>query len=148
MTDYINELDESLGQLFHVLKSHTTWKKIISETNLSLDRPSLGILHVLLQQKSNIRLNDLAKILEIEAPYLSRKTKELEDMGLIKRKHSDNDRREIYLEVTEKASKIVESFSLARKKNISKALKGWSDSDQKSFAILLKKFVNNMKELN
>ncbi len=147
MSDYINELDESLNQLFNVLKSHTTWKKIVLATNLTLDRPSLGILHVLLNQKTNIRLNDLAKILEIEAPYLSRKTKELEDMELIKRHQSDNDRREVYLEPTEKARKVVESFSLERKKNVAEALKNWSTVDQEEFSNLLKRFVKDIKEI-
>jgi DNA-binding MarR family transcriptional regulator len=146
MKNSIKDIDDALNDLFTYLKSKSTWKKLCLNIDQEISRPGMAILHVILKNKgSKLKLNDLATLLDIEAPFLSRKTKELEESGYIHRFSSPLDRREIYFEATQKAIELEQTFSHHKQDLIMRALAEWSEQDKQQFSQLLKRFLINLR---
>lgn len=140
-----NEIfDEALSKLFYYLKSHQTWKSITDKANVDIDRTSLTILHIILKSKKSLRVNDIARILEIEAPSVSRKVGRLEETHLIKRIINEEDKRSAYFKVTKKAEEIDKKMRTCRQNISMSILKNWNDKDRKSLVNLFNKFVEDL----
>ena len=107
MDESVKIIEDSLRELFQFLKNRSSWKKINLSAKVNIDLPSLSILHVLLEKyPAKLKLVDIAKCLDVEAPFLSRKTKELETSGYIEKKIDPLDKRVSYLIPTQKARLI------------------------------------------
>ncbi len=149
MQSSVDILDESLRDLFHFLKSRSSWKKISVNANVDIDRPSMAILHILLKNyPSKLKLMDIASLLEIEAPYLSRKTSELVDQGLIQKIPDSKDKRASYLIPTTKAKQIDKRINKARHELVQNAIASWSPLDAEKFGNYHKKFVKDLIKQN
>ena len=153
MQSSVDILDESLRDLFHFLKSRSSWKKISLNANVDIDRPSMAILHILLKNSpEKLKLMDVASLLEIEAPYISRKITELVDQGFIQKSPDPKDKRASYLIPTLQAKQIDNRINKARYELIQNAIASWSPLDAQKFGNYHKKFVNdlikNNKEFN
>jgi DNA-binding MarR family transcriptional regulator len=141
----VDRLDEALISLFQHLKRPASWTEITATAGVVLDRPSAGIIHILCSDKSRYTLNDLADKLGVEAPTVTRKTQQLEKQGLIRRRKSADDRRSIYIEVTDKGKEIDQLIRLARRRLSEKALENWATKDRVQFIDLFEKYVDSLK---
>lgn len=140
-------IDESMISMFQYLKRQAHWSEVLNNAGVKLDRPSAGIVHILINSKSKIRLNDLADKLGVEAPTVTRKTQELEAAGLIKKNRADDDRRSVYIEVTEKGRDLYKKIKIARQKISERALSDWNDADRQNFVSLFAKYINSLNNL-
>ncbi|HEY4963737.1 MAG TPA: MarR family transcriptional regulator [Candidatus Saccharimonadales bacterium] len=141
----VDRLDEALISLFQHLKRPANWAEITATAGVILDRPSSGIVHILCNKGARFTLNDLAEKLGVEAPTVTRKTQQLEKQGLVRRSKSTDDRRSVYLEVTDKGRNINRQIRLARRKLSEKALKQWTIEDRSKFIDLFEKYVDSLK---
>ena len=136
--------DESLSKLFYYLKSYQTWKNITNTANIDIDRTSLMILHIIAKSKKSLRINDLAKILEIEAPSISRKIKYLEDSRLVERIMNEEDKRSAYFKITSKAVEIDKKMRACRQNLSNNVLKNWNSRDRLNLVKLFDRFVEEL----
>ena len=136
--------DESLSKLFYYLKSYQTWKNITNTANIDIDRTSLTILHIIAKSKKSLRINDLAKILEIEAPSISRKIKYLEDSRLVERIMNEEDKRSAYFKITSKAVEIDKKMRACRQNLSNNVLKNWNSRDRLNLVKLFDRFVEEL----
>lgn len=142
-----DQIEIILGKLFQNLKNRQAWLKMIHTVDNQLDRPSVAILHCLNSSKNKLNLNELAFNLEVEAPFLSRKTIQLEELGYIKRVKSSQDKRQVYYLPTPKAKQVINKIRLLRRKKTKLIFKDWSDNERSLFIKLLDKFVNQFVNL-
>jgi len=142
----LDQLEDALRRLFQYIKRPSTWQSLTSLAGVQIDRPSAHIIHTLVQnQKSPYKLNDLADSLGIEAPSVSRKTQELEALGLIRRLRSSSDRRSVYLEVTDEGREIEKRIRQARRNSSESVLKGWTKSERQQFVSLFDRYIEGLK---
>jgi DNA-binding MarR family transcriptional regulator len=138
-------LEDILAKLFRHLKNRQAWQKIINKFDRQIDHSSFYIINCLLNSPNHkLTLNELSAILEVEAPFLSRKTIELQDLGYIKRKRSLQDRRQIFLSATPKAKEIVLKIHAHKREITKKIFKTWNQKDRSNFISLLDQFVNQV----
>ena len=140
----IEIFDEALSKLFYYLKSYQTWKNITEKANIDIDRTSLTILHIISKSKKSLRINDIAKILEMEAPSVSRNVKKLEDSKLIKRIVNEEDKRSAYFVVTKKAQEVDKRMRSCRQKISTNILNKWKPKDRENLINLFNTFVEEL----
>ncbi len=140
----IEVFDDALSKLFYYLKSHQTWKSITDKANIEIDRTSLTILHIISKSKKSLRVNDIARILEIEAPSVSRNVKKLEDSKLVKRIVNEDDKRSAYFIITKKAEEIDKKMRLCRQNISMNILNNWKPQDRAKLVDLLNTFVQEL----
>lgn len=140
----IEVFDDALSKLFYYLKSYQTWKNITDKANIEIDRTSLTILHIISKSKKSLRVNDIAKILEIEAPSVSRNVKKLEDSKLVKRIVNEEDKRSAYFIVTKKAQEIDKKMRLCRQNISMNILSNWNPQERAKLVSLFNTFVEEL----
>jgi DNA-binding MarR family transcriptional regulator len=94
------------------------------------------------EQKRTV--NELAELIGVEAPSISRKVQELELQGLVKKVRSVTDRRAMYIQATAKAVKVDDHIKKARRSMAEKALSDWSDKDRKLLVELMDRYVEDL----
>ncbi len=138
-------LQDVLAKLFRHLKNRHTWQKMINKFDGQIDHSSFSIIHCLLNSSSHkLTLNELSSILQVEAPFLSRKTTELQDLGYLKRTRSTDDKRQVFLEATPKAKEIALKIHQHRRLTTKKVFESWTEKDRSNFIKLLDQFVNQI----
>ena len=76
-----------------------------------LNMPELFACHTVMineQMQKTTRAKDIAKSLEISKPAVSKLLNSMEQKGLIVREHRDDDRKAVYVVLTQKAISILE----------------------------------------
>jgi DNA-binding MarR family transcriptional regulator len=142
-------LGDALTYLSRVLTRPRTWEEITKRAGVALDRPSVAILHALMQcsnEKVNCNLQDLAQHLGIEAPSVSRKVQELEQAGLVVRKQDPADRRIVVLHASAKGRKMLERIQKAKRDGMARLLSDWPVSDRKYFTKLLQRLATDINK--
>lgn len=141
----IDKLESAINTFFRTLKRPTTWSDTLVRAKVDIDRPSASILHVLTTHTGTpFRVNDLAEIMGVEAPSITRKTQDLEKAGLVERRPDPNDRRATYVTTTAKGRTVAKRIWQARLDDITKILGGWSPHDRQEFIRLFERFGHDL----
>jgi DNA-binding MarR family transcriptional regulator len=90
------------------------------------------------------RSSEIAKLLDIEPPLVSREVGRLEDQGLVIRTPDGSDGRVRNIEATPAGRKIHERYRATLEMNIDAALRAWSESELEQLAVLLERFANDV----
>ena len=90
--------------------------------------------------------NDIAERNHLAAPTVSLTLKQMESLGFITRKPSDNDNRKTIVVLTEKGVELDEKIKECFKKVESKMIKNISDEDLAHFVKVLDLMKSNLKE--
>jgi DNA-binding MarR family transcriptional regulator len=140
----LDQLEEAMRQMFQYLKKPSTWVNLTNQAGVQIDRPSAGILHTLIACKSSCKLLDLADMLGIEAPSVTRKSQELEKLGLIRRSRSLTDKRSVDLEITDKGRDIENRIIKARRDISLQVFGQWSQVERQQFVSLFEKYCRGL----
>lgn len=131
---------------FQFMKRPQHWARVMAHAGVNLDRPSAIILHTLAGQ--SCRVQDLASQLGVEAPSITRKTQELEAMGLLRRVPDRNDRRAIDLRITTRGKALVNRLWKSQRLPMSQVLERWPANDRKQLITLFSRFSQDLADLN
>jgi DNA-binding MarR family transcriptional regulator len=91
-------------------------------------------------------MHDIARVLGIEAPSVTRTVQELEQAGLIKRRPDPEDKRASHVSLTKKGGQQLAKLQKARRERLSQALKQWSISERRQLAELLQRLAKDISE--
>jgi DNA-binding MarR family transcriptional regulator len=134
-------LENAMRLFFRAFKSPAYWEQVGGHSKITIDRLAAAILQVLtFKQVESSSVQDLANFLRVEAPSITRKTQELEGVGLLVRAHNQSDKRVTHLVVTEKGKKVAEMIIGAQKETIKNTFKLWSKEDKHNLIALFDKF--------
>lgn len=140
-SDYEN-FAEDLRSLFLFIKRPQHWHKISALAKVDLDRPSAQLLMTLYyQQNKPCRVQDIAALLGVEAPSVTRKSQELELKGLLKRTTDPADKRAVQLLLTRRGRTLVTKVRQAQAEAIGTVMKRWPKDERRHFARLFEKFT-------
>lgn len=127
-----------------VLLNHTIYQKKIYEKlekyNLSLGQPK--IFDFLYENDGCIQ-KDIAVGCQIEPASVTSIILTMEKRGFIRRENKDNDRRALYVYLTESGKDIALRVRETMLELENEALEGFTDEEKESFLKLLKKVNNN-----
>jgi DNA-binding MarR family transcriptional regulator len=140
-SEIIQECAKTLLEVSPLMK-----RSISSHYYRELDKSVLtpGQYQVLfLINRGNNTISNLAACIKVSVPTVSRQVDFLESHGLITRKRDSEDRRVVYLEMTEAGSKLVDETTLEVQRWMSNQLK---DLDQLEL-IKITEALNTLREI-
>jgi len=138
-------LESALRLVFRTMKRPHNWARLAKQAGVDIDRPAATILHTLVaHQNESCRVHDLATLLGIEAPSVTRKTQELEQAGYLRRVPDPHDGRAISLRITPQGRAVSTKLWEAQREIISQALSHWQTAERQQFIALFERFSNDL----
>ncbi len=135
----MNSLKEAIIYLSDLIEK--ILEETIDQADFSdLTQQQLYYLKVIVRLK-NPTLTDLARELKLTKPTVTVLADKLSEKGYIKRVHSDNDRRVIYLQINDKGDKINALRAIAHERMAEKIKSGLNETETAILTELLRKIV-------
>jgi DNA-binding MarR family transcriptional regulator len=137
-TKELDAIETALVALYRASFQHRAWEDIQQRAGLNLDKSSASLLKVVKAcGPSQCRIQDIAAVLGIEAPSVSRTVQDLERDGLLTRRPDDSDRRASQVTLTKAGAQQLAKLQAAKRGRLNAALHDWSVEDRQALARLL-----------
>ena len=91
-----------------------------------------------------MRVTDIAVLVGVETPTVTRKVQQLEHQGYVARLADPNDRRAALIALTDEGRAVVDSIIRVRQEMIARVVANWSTGELDTFAQLLTRFTNSL----
>ncbi len=121
-------------------------ERLLSEAGVRLDRAGSALLSKLYRHGDTLRVTDLADLLGVDAPTVTRKIQQLEKQGLVSRHADPDDRRATRIDLTRAGKQTLERVLAAKRKWFDSLVEGWDDTELESFALLLGRFASALEQ--
>lgn len=115
-------------------------ERLLQAAGVRVDRAGAALLHELHVHHSALRVTELAELLGVDAPAITRKVQRLEQTGLVVRHADPDDRRATCIELTPAGRRTLGRMRDARRAWLGRLFEGWGDADLAAFASLLARF--------
>ncbi|HEY2068653.1 MAG TPA: MarR family transcriptional regulator [Rhizomicrobium sp.] len=146
MPNPVRELHELLLDLMGILNEPQRDDALIARAGISLDRALFPLL-VRIERRGPIGVVELADISGRDHTTVSRQVAKLETLGLITRTPGASDARIRQATITKKGRTLTEALDRARESLIGPRLARWSAQDRKDLLRLLRKVVEEAREM-
>ena len=140
----IDRLVAALIDLMGFLSSPRRDDVLLKEAGVDLDRALFPLL-VRLAISGPTSVAALADQVGRDHTTVSRQLSKLESLGLISRRGGGADRRVRPASLTPEGEEIVQAITAARRRLLSRALAGWSQTDRAKLATLNRRFVDALE---
>jgi DNA-binding MarR family transcriptional regulator len=117
----------------------------MKDNNLDEFTPSQGRIIFLLLQKDDIPLHNLVEKADLSKSTLSSHLDNLEREGFVKKVPSNEDKREIFINLTDKAQELKKEYLKISQKMIKLFYEGFKADDIDKFEEYLHKCLQNLK---
>jgi DNA-binding MarR family transcriptional regulator len=149
MTDDRKDLEiieEALGVLFRAGFQHKTWETLRQSSGVQLERADVALLKAIIHCPSkHCRMQDIANYLGIEAPSVTRKVQELEQLGYVARQTDPEDKRASLVTITQDGIASMKKLQKARIEQLAQVMADWSEEERAEFARLFNKLAQDLK---
>jgi DNA-binding MarR family transcriptional regulator len=124
------------------------YRRIRNVVNTVLNRFNLNttewmILGVLYESATGLRTTDIANMLEVEVPLITRLSRILAKEGLIQNSVNSRDRREKPLSLTERGNQMIAKVERALARRTERLEDGLSDGEVTNYFTTLSTFMDN-----
>jgi DNA-binding MarR family transcriptional regulator len=125
-------------------KSH---EHLLKAANVRLDRAGIGLLFKLHRSAdSSLRITDLAELLGVDAPTVTRKVQQLERLGYVARQADPTDRRASRIALTRSGRVTLERVLKAHRDLLVRAFGEWTKDEIATFGTLLSRFAGSLRD--
>lgn len=114
-------------------------------TRFTLDQGSYFLLYVM-QQRTELRLTDLAAAAELDSSTVSRHLRQLEDSELVTCKPDPVDRRAKLFSLTPKGENLLEEARAERRALLSERLSTWTLPDVRALEQLMSRLAHEVSQ--
>jgi DNA-binding MarR family transcriptional regulator len=140
----IDELMASLQRLGRLFASRNVSSRITTAADVEVSQQGAALLRVLLRE-GKIAIAELATSTPMEIAAVSRQVRILEQAGTVQRTRSPDDGRVALLELTPEGRDIAERIRAVGVHHLQEALAGWSKTDERNLARLLRRLVDDLR---
>jgi DNA-binding MarR family transcriptional regulator len=120
-------------------------ERLLAVAGVRLDRAGCALLYKLHLYGDGLRVTDLAELLGVDAPTVTRKIQQLEREGLVARRADPDDGRATRIMLTEAGRRTLQRVLDARREWYDRLVDGWDDAELATFATLLGKFATALE---
>ena len=116
-------------------------ERLLHAAGVRLDRAASALLYKLHTFGDSLRVTDLADLLGVDTPTVTRKIQQLEREKLVTRQADSYDRRATRISLTAAGRNTLEKILKARLEWLDGLVADWDQADRTDFARLLAKFA-------
>jgi DNA-binding MarR family transcriptional regulator len=120
-------------------------ERLLAVAGVRLDRAGCALLYKLHLYGDGLRVTDLAELLGVDAPTVTRKIQQLEREKLVARQADPDDGRATRIMLTEAGRRTLQRVLDARREWYDRLVDGWDDAELATFATLLGKFASALE---
>lgn len=131
-----------LARSFTLARSH---EHLLKEAGIRLDRAGYALLFKLYRHPNEpLRVSDLAELLGIDTPAVTRKVQQLERMGYVTSVPDVDDKRAKRISLTRSGEKTTDRMLAAIYKRLARLFEGWDEDEFASFVTSLERFAESL----
>lgn len=136
------ELEQAVNRMAHLLTRTRRHERMKIASGVPLDRATMAVLRQL-DESGAIRPGELAALLQVEAPHVTRQAHLLEKAGLATRVPDPDDRRAQLIELTPSGRAAADRIRAASRRAVQAALAQWSPRELHDCGTLLRRLVDD-----
>lgn len=144
-TQQLRSLHETLLDIVTVMNRPQRDEHLLKAAGLSLERALFPLL-VSIAKNGPIGIVDVAERIGRDYTTVSRQVARLEEIGLVKRQVSAQDRRIREAIITDRGRAISDRIDIAREQIARQVLADWDDNDLAQLTLLMRRFADAMME--
>jgi DNA-binding MarR family transcriptional regulator len=139
----IQECLQIMSQSMNQVRAH---ENLLQEAGVRLDKAGVALLFKLhLHEESSLRVTDLAELLGVDPPTVTRKVQQLERLGFVIREADHEDRRATRIQLTAAGRDSLERVLRAHRERLARLFEEWNESDLTAFAAMLERFAGAVR---
>jgi DNA-binding MarR family transcriptional regulator len=132
-----------LSRAFTLARSH---EQLLKEAGVRLDRAGSALLLKLRSHGESARVSDLADLLGVDAPAVTRKVQQLERLGYVAIGPDAEDKRAKRITLTRSGVKTIERIMLAVNHRLTRLFEGWTKEEVTMFSSSLERFAHALTD--
>ena len=141
----VDRFDEALQTVARSITQVRLHERLLRLAGVRLDRAGATLLFKLAATGESLRVTDLAEILGVDTPTVTRKVQQLERDGMVVRQTDPADRRASRIRLTPAGRRTIERVRRARRAWLEQLLQGWDDDGLSDLANLLGRFAEDLE---
>jgi DNA-binding MarR family transcriptional regulator len=146
VADPVDRFAEALQTVARSVTQVRLHEQLLRLAGVRLDRAAASLLFKLAVQGDSLRVTDLAELLGVDTPTVTRKVQQLERDGMVVRQTDPDDRRVSRIRLTPAGHRTIERMRRARRVWLEQVLHDWGDDDLSTLADLLSRFAENLEQ--
>ncbi len=131
-----------LSRAFTLARPH---ENMLKEAGVRLDRAGSALLFKLRSLGESARVSDLAELLDVDTPAVTRKIQQLEREGFVAITPDVEDKRAKRITLTKSGEKTIDRIMLAVNHRFARLFEGWSEKEIATFSLSLDKFAQAVR---
>ena len=139
--DDLRRVDRALSRIGRIALGRQAARHRCERSGISLSGPAIAIL-ACLRVRGPMRLSDVARDTNLEAPLVSRETRALVDGGYVRRGPHATDGRVSIVELTDRGREASETYRAAADAITAEVFQRWSASEIKQLAAQLERVAS------
>ena len=138
---------ESLSTLSRAFTLARPHEHLLKEAGVRLDRAGSALLFKLSRHRSDsLRVSDLAELLGIDTPSVTRKIQQLERLGYVTSVTDPEDKRAKRISLTRSGEKTIERILAAIHKRLERLFTDWTSEELTPFVASLERFATSLTD--
>ncbi len=142
---HVDRFDEALQTVARSITQVRLHERLLRLARVRLDRAGATLLFKLSAKGDSLRVTDLAEILGVDTPTVTRKVQQLERQGMVIRQTDPDDRRASRIRLTPAGRRAIERVRRARRAWLDQLMQDWDDDDLSALANLLSRFAQDLE---
>jgi DNA-binding MarR family transcriptional regulator len=144
MPDDVVEIERALTRIAHVVTRVRRHGLTVTEAGVVAPRASVPLLRALAESAEPMRPGELADLLGVEPPHVTRLVQRLEAAGHLERVPDPDDRRAQRVRLSPAGWDAVECIRAVSRRWMLEALADWSARDRQRLATLFHRMVDDL----
>ncbi|MGO8870658.1 MAG: MarR family winged helix-turn-helix transcriptional regulator [Acidimicrobiales bacterium] len=141
----IDRFEEALQIVARSISQFRLHERLMRLAGVRLDRGGAALLLKLSMRCDSLRVTDLAEMLGVDTPTVTRKVQQLERDGMVVRQTDPDDRRASRIRLTPAGRRTIERVRRARRAWLGQLLQDWDDDHLSALADLLSRFAEDLE---
>jgi DNA-binding MarR family transcriptional regulator len=142
----VDRFDEALQTVARSITQVRLHERLLRLAGVRLDRAGVTLLFKLSAKGDSLRVTDLAEMLGVDTPTVTRKVQQLERDGMVVRQTDPDDGRASRIRLTPAGRRTIERVRRARRTWLEQLLQDWDDDDLSGLADLLSRFAEDLEQ--
>lgn len=131
---YLQIMSQSLNQV----RAH---EHLLKAAGVRIDKAGIALMFKLQRHgESALRVTDLAELLGVDTPTVTRKVQQLERLNFVVREADAEDGRATRIQLTQSGRDALERVLAAHREFLARVFAAWNDKDLTTFASQLERF--------